>query len=199
MRVNCILFYLSILSIYIIVACIFDEIKIPYSVFDEIRTEKLNELLSSIAGSFLMGAFVYYLTVIVNNKKERRNRKWEIYGLFEELAGQNVILDEEIGSDFHKTASIEWFKQEWTNEMNENYIKKISSTIGKMNLYRHLLSEEELNQLYLIGTNLCIKCPSEFSDQKEVEINFERLKQIYISIEKLYNSIKRYVGRNKFK
>ena len=62
MKVNCLLLYLSILSLYIIVAYIFDIFKIPYSLFNEIETTRFNVILSSIAGSYLMGVLVYSLT-----------------------------------------------------------------------------------------------------------------------------------------
>ena len=195
MKVNCLLLYLSILSLYIIVAYIFDIFKIPYSLFNEIETTRFNVILSSIAGSYLMGVFIYSLTVVYKNKIERGKRKWEINDLFRELEKQNDILDEKIGSDFGKTASMEWFKQDYNNEMNENLIHSISSTIEKINLYRDLLTEKEIDQLNSICTNLCIENITETSTPDDVKINFERLKQIYNSIKILNNSIVKYIQR----
>lgn len=189
LTVNQILVIFSFLCFYILSAQVFDCMKIPFSLFTDTETSNLNNVLCSLAGSYLMGVFIYTLTVILKNKIERRKRIWEIYDLFKKLEENTIYLDDKVGSDFAKNSSMEWFEQVYNQELNEYLIKNISSTLEKVNLYRYMLSDTEINLLHTIQTNLCIDAFSSINTDNENKSNFKRLKQIYNSITLLNNGI----------
>lgn len=103
---NKILISFVFISVYVLLAKVFEHLKIPYSFLSEKSTSELNEVLYSLAVSYLMGVFVYFVTVILFNMRERKNRKWEIYDLFQSFKQHiNDYLDEKIEGDFPKVVT----------------------------------------------------------------------------------------------
>ena len=95
---------IAVISLYVLLSNFIPSIGIPFSILDD-NTKAFNETLSALAASYLMGLFVYYLTVYRKNKKHRKKRKWELDYLLIEINRTLMPMETEIGR-FEKTDAL---------------------------------------------------------------------------------------------
>ena len=182
-NVKCALCVGSFISVYILSAMVFSEIQIPFSLLSANAMHEFNRIIEELAISYLMGVFVYYLTVILKNKNDRRRRKWELYDILkdsnclENTTGEKwTIFDEE---------SYKELTPEKVSELNKHYYEFVQ----KLHLYDVILTEEELDNISVISTNLAFEPYHEQMESKLISFNTKKIKAICKAVEKIQHSI----------
>ena len=198
--INRCLLFLCIVSIYILLSSVFDCLRFPFSILSYDETKKMDTLLVNLASSYLTGYLVYYLTIIIKNKIERRKRKWELYDFFKTLEEANHFLEEEKGTRMDKNFTndwYDWFINRYNARIHEKYLHIINQALEKEYLYREILTESENDQLQIIKNNINFTFPDKFMKEEEIQLHFSCLKIISECIIKLNNRIRKKIQKRK--
>lgn len=180
--VNCCLCVGVAVCIYILTARIFPCMQIQFSILDIEGTNCFNSIMESLAVSYLSGVFVYYLTVILTNKRNRRRQKWELYDTlkdqhkFEYITGDRWDLFNE---DSYKKL---------TSEQVSKLINEYDHILKVLHRYDNVLIEEELDCLHDISQNLDFEVYNPYMQPIEIEKNVCQIQAINRCIVKLQNS-----------
>lgn len=173
----------SIICVYILSAMIFPEIQIPFSFLSANATQVFNRIIEALAISYLMGVFVYWLTVILKNINDRRRQKWELYDILKE----SNYLEKATGEKW--TYFNEERYKELTSEKVDELYQQYSKVVNRLHLYDAILTEEELDYLSQISTNIDFESYNKFMDPKQIAFNIKKIKAICEAIEKIQRSI----------
>lgn len=180
------LFVISLICIYILFSNFFEFLKLPCCFLEASKVDTFNEVIESLSVGFLTGVFVYYLTVILKNRLERKKRKWELYCFFQELNDIMVFLETNIGEKYETSLSPSWFENNYDSSIDNEIHSKVKKTFEKFDTLKHLLREEECDALYDINTNLIdLRSYEDIMTDMEVDLNCQRLRQICQSVSKL--------------
>ena len=147
-----------------------------------------------MALSFLNSCFVYYLTVVLKKRIGRRRRKWEIFDFVNKLEDANRYLEEKTGlrSDL---LDVEWYKINYSN-LHEKYVQMITDTLNCYEAIKDLLTDQEDLLVHRIQTDISVKPYNNYMGEKEIEINYNKLKSTINNISNLYNNLIVYVNKN---
>lgn len=191
-----ILLVLAIVCIYILLANIFQNIRIPFRFLDIESTKAFNNCMNGLAISYLCGCFIYYLTIILKNKKERKRIFWEIHDLLEKYKQIPEIFEKEEYLRINCIPNDEIFSIYKKNEQIIN--EQLSSLLEKSFLYKDLLLEKEIFQLCeirrLMG-GLSYKTDTMTDDDKKICIG--NVKDICSIIYDLVNNIEKEAQKKK--
>lgn len=168
-----------IVSVYILTTRIFPWLQIPFSVFDEEGTLLFNNVMEKIAISYLVSVLIYYITMIIRNKNNRKRRRWELHDILKDYHTLEDITSERwnlFDEDRYKELTPEQvfkLKQEYEHILKE------------LHKYDNVLTEEELDCLQDISRNLDFEvCTSEMQPI-EIEKNVGQIREINKNIVKL--------------
>ncbi len=177
--VHCVLWVGFVVSMYILATKIFPILQIPFSILDIEETKCFNSIMESLAISYLSGFFVYLLTVILTNKRNRKRNKWELYDILkdhhklEDIIGERWTLFDE---DHYKGLS---------SEQVSKLINEYDRLLKVLHRYDNVLTEEELDWLHDISRNLDFEVYNPYMQPIELEKNVGQIKEINKCIAKL--------------
>lgn len=174
----------TIISAYILFAMVFPEMQIQFSLLSAEATQAFNRIIEALAISYLMGVFVYYLTVILKNKNDRSRRKWELNAIVKESNYLENIQGRDKWPLFNKESYKELTPDE-VSKLNKQYYEFVQ----RLHLYDAILTEDELDNLSIISTNIDFEPYNEFMDSEQITFNVEKIKAICKAVEKIKNSI----------
>ena len=155
----------TIISAYILSAMVFPEMRIHFSLLSADATDAFNRIIEALAISYLMGVFVYYLTVVLKNKNDRSRRKWELYDIVKE----SNYLENATGE--------EWplFDEKSYKELTPGEVSRISKQyfgfVQRLHLYDAILTEDELDNHSIISTNVDFEPFDMCMDAKQITFN----------------------------
>lgn len=169
-----------IVSVYILTTRIFPWLQIPFSVFDEEGTLLFNNVMEKIAINYLVSVVIYYITMIIRNKNNRKRRRWELHDILKDYHTLEDITSERwnlFDEDRYKELTPEQvfkLKQEYEHILKE------------LHKYDNVLTEEELDCLQDISRNLDFEVYYTSEMQPiEIEKNVGQIREINKNIVKL--------------
>lgn len=182
-----------LVSIYVLVASVFPIIMIPFSLLNEQGTSSFNSIANSLAVSYLMGLFVYHLTVKRKNDKERKKRKWELDKLLTDISRHFEPVEDETGRIDKITGnSLKNLKK----EIYETFIKNMTDSLDKAFLYKEIMNNAESDAFAEIRRLLGgIINPPSCMDDEEAKRNADALKKIQTELNKIRQSIDKLCNR----
>jgi len=176
-----------IASIYVILTNIFHDIRIPFSIWDEVKTETFNYIMTALSISYITGMLVYGLTVIYKNKKERIKRRGELENLVTLFNRALEPLENEIGR-FDNTYD-ETLKNSDDAVFNA-FKDNLTKTLDRAYLYKDIMSEEECDIISDIRSALSIMInPPSMMDGGEAKLCLQELQEIRTCIDEFQKSV----------
>lgn len=177
--VNCLLWVGVVVSMCILMTRIFPILQIPFSILDIEGTKCFNSIMESLAVSYLSGVFVYYLTVILTYRRNRRRKKWDLNAVFKDYQSLEKLTGERW----------ELFNEDCYKELKEKEITKLFNgyeyILKNLHYYDNVLTEEELDWLHDISRNLDFEVYNPYMQPVEIEKNIGQIKEINNCIVKL--------------
>lgn len=176
-----------IVSIYVISTNLFHDIRIPFSIWDEARTETFNYIITSLSISYITGMLVYGLTVVYKNKKERKKRRGELENLVTIFNRVLEPLENEI--DRFDNTDEETLKNSDDAVFN-TFRDNLTKTLDRAYLYKDIMSEKECEKILDIRRALGILInPPSMMDGCEAERCLQALRDIRTDIDELQKSV----------
>ena len=168
-----------IVSVYILTTKIFPWLQIPFSVFDEEGTLLFNNVMEKIAISYLVSVLIYYITMIISNKNNRKRRRWELHDI---LKDHHTL--EDITSERWNLFDEDRYK-ELTPEQVFKLKQEYEHILKELHKYDNDLTEEELDCLQDISRDLDFEVYTSEMQPIEIEKNVGQIREINKNIVKL--------------
>jgi hypothetical protein len=186
---------IGLVCIYILVTAIFPNLRIPFSILNEVNTDLFNHLVEALAVGYLSSVFIFYFTNTKRHQKERKRRIFEIYDLFNDMRDTVCFLEVEFGVRIDLW-DCEYYAK-YTDAMRKQFCEKLSICLENTTKYRNILTKQERNYINEIRKMyMSIEVYNGLMNSKEKTAHFNALKKVCELIDELMNNIKKELPYN---